>query len=98
MTTECPTCRGGLITSDVTGEFCSKCGLIISTITNIFPKVGKIRTGRCSICKEINKIQQHHIVPKRLGLKTRKISLCPRCHKIADLIANTIYPKDIIIE
>lgn len=40
----------------------------------------------------------HHIIPKRTKLPTGLVALCHNCHRIADMIANVLYPKDAKIE
>lgn len=92
----CPVCNTYTITSGLMGEYCGKCGLILNSYNKLFPSEPK--EGKCRICKTETEVQEHHIIPKRTKLKTKTVSLCKRCHRIADLIANVLYPKEIKIE
>lgn len=93
----CQTCGGTILTSDISGEYCSKCGLIFSSVQSTKqPKTPQIIKKRvCRICKEEGSTQEHHIIPKRKKVPTKTIRLCRKCHKIADIIANVIYPKEV---
>ncbi len=92
--------REVILTSDISGEYCSKCGLIINSVRKSLAKKQpqQLKKKVCRVCKQEGSTQEHHIIPKRRKVPTKKIRLCRHCHKIADIIANVIYPKDITIE
>lgn len=111
----CPDCKGQIIETDKMGEHCSKCGLIIETYNKphiqLFKpmkiKKGKLkrkntkafRNKSCLICGKMENLSVHHVIPKRTGLRTRKVILCRHpCHDIADKIANIIYAKHVTLE
>lgn len=105
MSNKCPISNCGGITyeSGVAGEYCSKCGLIVETYYHqpkkLKSKVVHKRKQSCYGCGGTQNLTIHHIIPKRIGLKTTIILLCRHpCHDIADKIATTIYPKEVTLK
>ena len=95
-------CGGKTYESGIAGEYCSKCGLIISSYyehkDTKKPKTHK-RKQSCYGCGGTQNLTMHHIIPKRVGLRTQFIILCRKpCHDIADKIATTIYPKEVTLK
>lgn len=58
---------------------------------------------KCTTCKGLvvldDKVTIHHIIPRRMGGKKKKIALCRNpCHDIADKIADAIYPQEVKVQ
>lgn len=51
-----------------------------------------MKEGRCKGCIEIKEVTEHHLVPKRTKLQSRKVKLCRKCHNVADVLADLLYP------
>jgi len=53
----------------------------------------------CKACGGTTNITLHHMIPKRTGIKGKKVLLCRTpCHNIADMIANVIYRNEVTIK
>jgi len=86
-------CDGEIANSGDLGKYCKKCGLILQKVT---PK--SMHGKKCRICRSNNQLSEHHIIPKRTGLKTKKVILCKLCHRIADLLASVLYPDKLKVD
>ncbi len=78
---KCPDCNKKVLSKQL--EHCIYCGLIFNTYKPIKKShnVSVYNGKSCFGCKTRDNLSKHHVVPKRLKLKSKKkVILCKSCH------------------